>query len=247
MVRNYTKIYLFVALSLFVQANNGILLAKISPADQNKLKNLRGLGDSSAVQFVQEKIKQGKDLNEWNETLAVLGISKGNVKAGDMYFEAARNFARAEPENPRALATFALALALIGKTDASLKLSQRAVQLDPKTPRALAAQALIASEQGSESDLAKEIIGKAIKISPKDREINYIAYRVYQKLLEDELAEKALGRIIEANPNDATAYYQRAWYYKDIQVLYGFLRLVEFSIKQAQTPVSMIISGCMFQ
>lgn len=217
MVRNYPSIYLFVALSLFALANNGILLAKISPADQNKVKTLQGLGDSSAVQFVQEKIKQGKDLNEWNETLAVLGISIGKISPGDIYFEAARNFARAEPENPRALATFALTLAMIGKADASLKLSQRALQLNPKTSRALAAQALIASEQGSESDLAKEIIGKAVKIAPKDREINYIAYKVYQKLLEDDLAEKALGRIIEANPNDATAYNQRAWYYKDIR------------------------------
>ncbi|MCW5821379.1 MAG: tetratricopeptide repeat protein [Cyanobacteria bacterium TGS_CYA1] len=217
MVRNSTSIYLFIALSLFAQANNGILLAKISPADQNKVKTLQGLGDSSAVQFVHEKIKQGKDLNEWNETLAVIGISNGHLKAGDIYFEAARNFARAEPENPRALATFALALALIGKADASLKLSKRALQLDPKNARALVAQAHILSNQGSEFELVKEIIGKAVKLAPKDREVNFIAYRLYQKLLEDDAAEKALDRIIEANPKDASAYVQRAWYFKDIR------------------------------
>lgn len=217
MVLNKYCIYTLVALSLIVQTNNQALFAKISPADQNKLKSLAALGDSDAVDFIKEKIKLGKDVNEWNEALAVLGISKGHVRAGDSYFEAARNFARAEPENPRALATFALVLALIDKKDASLKLSQRALQLDPKNARALAAQAHIVGNQGTESELAKEIMGKAVKIAPKDREINFIAYRLYQKLLEDDLAERALDRIIQSNQNDATAYYQRAWYFKDIR------------------------------
>lgn len=206
-----------IVLSLFVQTNNNFSIAKISAADQNKVKSLQGLGDSSVVEFVQDKLKQGKDVNEWNETLAVIGICKGSIQSGDIYFEAARNFARAEPENPRALATFSLILALIGKSDASLKLSQRALQLDPKNARALAAQAYLAGNQSSESDLAKEIIDKAIKAAPRDREINYVACRIYQKLLEDDLAEKAFARIIQANPNDATAYLQRAYYYKDIR------------------------------
>jgi superkiller protein 3 len=178
---------------------------------------MHGAGEGKETQFILDKMKQGKDINEWNETLAIMGICRGHLKEGDLTFNAARDFARAEPNNPRALATFAMVLAYLDKKDVSLKLAQKALELDPKSARALAAQAYAVGSQGAEQELAKELISKAVKLAPKDREVNYAAYRLYQKFLEDMKAEEALTRIIKNSPNDATAYYQRAWYYKDLR------------------------------
>lgn len=208
-----------IALSLLLQANLCLVpvLAKISQADLEKVRTLHGLGEGGENQFIQDKLKLGKDKNEWNEILALNGICWGHVKEGDRTFTAARDFARAEPNNPRALATFAMVLAYLQKKDVSLKLSQKALELDPKNARALAAQAYAVGSQGGEQELAKELISRAVKLAPKDREVNCAAYRLYQKLLEDMAAEEALTRIIKNSPNDATAYCQRAWYYKDMR------------------------------
>ncbi len=207
------------ALSILIQANLclGPALAKISQADLDKARTLHGLGEGSEIQFIEEKLKLGKDKNEWNEILALNGLCWGHVKEGDRTFNAARDFARAEPTNPRALATFAMVLAYLHKKDVSLKLSQKALELDPKNARALAAQAYAVGSQGAEQELAKELISRAVKLAPKDREVNSAAYRLYQKLLEDMAAEEALTRIIKNSPDDATAYNQRAWYYKDLR------------------------------
>lgn len=191
--------------------------AKASQADLKKVRSMTFAGDKSAISFVQEKIAQGKDVNEWNEVLAMIGLHHGHVSVGDGYFNAARAFARAEPNNPRALATFALILADVKKTDVALQLSQKALELDPNNARALAAQAFCLGLQGNESELAKEIMSKAVKISPNDRDVNFVAYKFYEKILEDLQAEDALTRIIKAYPDDATALYQRAWLYKDLR------------------------------
>lgn len=195
----------------------GSALAKASQADLNKVKSMVFAGDGKAVQFVRDKINQGKDVNEWNEVMALIGLHHGHMEVGDGFFNAARAAARSEPSNPRALATFALVLAMLQKNDVALQLSQKTLELDPKNARALAAQAFVLGSQGSESDLAKEIMGKAVKLSPHDRDVNFMAYKFYEKILEDLQAEEALTRIIKDYPNDATALYQRAWLYKDLR------------------------------
>jgi len=213
------RISSIIALSLILQVNFCLQPshAKIAQADLEKVRTLHGMGEGKEVEFILTKKKLGKDLNEWNEVLAVMGICRGHVKEGDLTFSAAREFARAEPNNARALATFALVLAYIGKRDVAVQLAQKALELDPKSARALAAQSYAVGSQGAEQDLAKEIMAKAIKLAPRDREVNYTACRLYQKLLEDMLAEEALTRIIKNSPNDATAFYQRAWFYKDLR------------------------------
>lgn len=186
-----------------------------SPKDLDTYYKLEESASWKTGGFIKDKIKEGKDVAEWSEILALHAM---RVKAQpNVIFECARTAARAQPKNLHFLVTYAWALAKLDKFEAAQEFIERVLKADPKNARGLAVQAFIWGEQGKEEDLSKELMRSAIKYEPNDPDVHYLSYHFYKKIFNFDEAMRLLGNWIKAHPNDVTARLNRVEFLRTLR------------------------------
>jgi len=193
-----TRILLCSVLSL---ANASHVFAKPSKQDLEEFTRLEEKLSPEAGTFLDNKIKEGKDLADWYEMKTFWLLRSTSYDAREVFL-AARAAARAEPKNPHVVVTYAIALTLLHKYEAAQEYLDRILKADHKNARALAAQAYLLADQNASEDLAQEEMKTAAKIAPSDVTVNHLALIFYRKVFDYEAAKNALNRWIKAHPND---------------------------------------------
>jgi len=182
---------------------------KPSQADLDKANSLLNSFSPEFFAFVESKLKTGKDMATWRELLARSGFGRGAESIEQFHFDNARAAARLEPGNGHILTTYAIVLAFKKKTEVAQQLLDRVLKALPKDARAHAAQGLIAVER-NDMDFANAEIELAVKLNPKDPDVNSIAYQFYRKSINPKMAMATLDRWVQVKPVDIFALRNRA-------------------------------------
>jgi tetratricopeptide (TPR) repeat protein len=182
---------------------------KPSQADLDKANSLLNSFSPEFFTFVQSKLKTGKDMATWHELLARSGFGRGAVSIEQFHFDNARAAARLEPGNGHILTTYAIVLAFKKKTAVAQQIIDRVLKSLPNDARTHAAQGLIALERG-DLDFADSEIELAVKLNPKDPDVNSIAYQFYRKSINPKMAMATLDRWVQVKPTDIFALRNRA-------------------------------------
>ncbi len=180
-----------------------------SKQDLDTFNKLMAKMSPEAGVYLDKKIKAGKDLAQWYE-LQSIWLMRQITHPYNAAFQAARSAAREEPKNTHILVTYAMSLEKFGKHEAAQEFVDRVLKTDPKNARALAVQALLLALSNTDEEVSKEAMRTAIKLAPKDSDVNYYAYHFYQKSFDFEESKKALDRWTEACPKDGFVHMLRA-------------------------------------
>lgn len=187
--------------------------SKPSQADIDKANKLLYSLSPEFYPFVEAKLKSGKDMAYWHEMYAICGFGRGAISIDQFHFDNARAAARLEPGNGHILTTYAIILAYKKKIGVAQQLIDRVLKALPKDARAHAAQALIAVEKG-DIDFANSEMELAVKLDPKDPDVNSIAYQFYRKTINPKMALFTLERWVKVRPKDIFALRNRADFYR---------------------------------
>ncbi len=182
-------------------STNSSALAKPSKQDLDAFYKLQNRMSPEAFSLIENKIKAGKDLGDWNELKAIWYLRGPGTHSEEMFF-AARNAARQDPKNTHILVTYAMSLTMMRKHEAAQEFLNRVLKSNPKDARALAAEAYLLADQNTSEDLAREEMKSAIKIAPNDPDVNNLALSFYRKIFDYDSAKQSLDRWIKASPND---------------------------------------------
>lgn len=186
-----------------------------SKQDLDKYNKFEESASWETNSFLNNKIKEGKDVAEWNEILA---LHLMRVKADpNVIFMCARTAARAQPKNLHFLVTYALALSRLDKYDAAQQFLDRVLKAEPKNARGLAVQAYIYGEQGKEEALAQELMREALKLAPNDSDVNLYAFHFYKKMFNIDEAMKVRYSWIKNHPKDVNARLHIAEFLKNMR------------------------------
>lgn len=187
--------------------------SKPSKADLDKANTLLYSLSPEFYPFVEAKLKSGKDMAYWHELYAICGFGRGAVSIDQFNFDNARAAARLEPGNGHILTTYAIILAYKKKIAVAQQLIDRVLKALPNDARAHAAQALIAVEKG-DLDFANAEMELAVKLDPKDPDVNSICYQFYRKTINPKMALASLDRWVRVRPKDIFALRNRADFYR---------------------------------
>lgn len=175
--------------------------AKPSKQDLDTFYKLQNKMTPDALSFIDNKIKAGKDLGDWNELKAIWYFRGPGSHFEEMFF-AARSAARQDPKNTHILVTYAMSLTMMKKHEAAQEFLDRVIKSNRKEARALAVEAYLLADQNRSEDLAREEMKSAIKIAPNDPDVNNLALMFYRKIFDYDSAKQSLDRWIKASPND---------------------------------------------
>lgn len=187
------------------------------PQDYKTVYEYLDMGELNQLAAIAEmQIKKGGKVDpKWYEYLAIAKIHDDLNKDSYKALNPALMAARMQPNNPHAISTLAMVLCFMQKSGQAVNLARKAVEKDPKDGRnhAVLAYALGLSDQSD--PVAAEELKTAIRLSPGDIDVNYMADAYCQITTQDKGIDAAFARWVKYRPKSAYVYFKLSDFHKD--------------------------------